>query len=132
MKANMAYVFVIILAGFFACSHSSRVQNSAFSDPRHPDALALKNMVFCECLERAVPLSREQKVSDGSKSGYFQLSNLGEDEIDSTVAFVQTYLDTAVYSSSTNTKLGMMKCIDLYNSNKLDNFVKNVTRPKIG
>jgi hypothetical protein len=128
MKANMAYVFIIILAAFFACSHSGKVRNLSKTETIHSDASALKNIAFCECIERSLPISKEQKQADGSKSGYFQLSNLGEEEIDTTIAFVQTYLDTVKYYSATNSNLGMMKCINLYNSNELESFVRNVLK----
>ncbi len=124
----MKNTHLLLLIALMIIQGCSIRKSNSIDKNNYPDALALKNIAFCNCVNRAVPLSDQQWHSDGSISGYVQLSEVGEKEIDTTMQFVQTYVDTAKYYSSTNSNLGLMKCINFYNSIELKNFVQKVLK----
>jgi hypothetical protein len=121
---------LLLLINLMIIQSCSIRKTNPINQNNYSDALALKNIALCSCVNRAVPLSDQQWHNDGSISVYVQLSEVGEKEIDTTMQFVQVYLDTAQYYSSTDSNLGLMKCINFYNSKELENFVQKVLKGK--
>ncbi len=92
--------------------------------PSEKDILAMKNFGLCLCLNKGIPLTKEQARQDGSVGAYFQLSTINEENIDSLYHYVESYLDTVIVSSSIGATLGIHSCIEMYNSPELDIYVK--------
>ena len=88
----------------------------------HEERLKLKNYAFCRCLQ----LTYEGDSlfnKDGSSSGYFETGAYNI-EVYSMVDSVSKVYSQKVYKSYGNYFLGIMKCLDFYNSNELKNLVK--------
>lgn len=88
-----------------------------------------RNYMFCVCLNL---INSQYDLNDfGSRDGstevYF-IDTLLVIDTEEAVDFAQTYLDSLkevnAYKSYNNNSLGVCKCLDLYNSKKLEEFVK--------
>ncbi len=86
-----------------------------------------KKLTLCLCLYEYIPLNDSIKRLDGSLAGYIQTNSLfGIDDLDKTRIFVSKYLNSIQINSKTNRSLSMMKCIELYESKELDDFVDSL------
>ena len=83
-----------------------------------------KKMAVCLCLYESIPLNDSIKRDDGSLAAYVQTNSLfGIDDFEETQLFISNYLDSVKYNSKTGRSLSVMKCLDLYDSIELNNFV---------
>jgi len=88
----------------------------------HEERLKLKNYAFCKCLQ-FIYEGDSLFNKDGSSSGYFETGAYNI-EVYSMVDSVSKVYSQKVYKSYGNYFLGIMKCLDFYNSNELKNLVK--------
>lgn len=97
-----------------------------------------KNFIFCNCINSVnrrygleIKDKENKKARDGSIEVYFINKDLTVD-LDSVSQFVKLYLDSLeinkLYNSYNNNSLGIAKCLDLYNSKKVEDFVRESFR----
>jgi hypothetical protein len=86
----------------------------------------LKNVAFCSCISAIYP-NDSMLRNDGSLSGYFQTGSYGSNTILKINDAAKNYVKSAdiKYNSIESKPLGMMKCLDWYNSKGLDSLVSN-------
>jgi len=86
-----------------------------------------KKLTLCLCLYEYIPLNDSIRRLDGSLAAYIQTNSLfGIDDLDKTRIFVSKYLNSIKIKSKTNRSLTIMKCIELYESEELDDFVDSL------
>jgi hypothetical protein len=96
------------------------------SDKIEKERVKLKNYAFCQCLRHVYIDQDSLFLIDGSIGGYFETGAYGlhvYDIIDS-VAFI--FSQKKYLSKDNKCKLGLMKCLDFYNSLYLDSLVKKL------
>jgi hypothetical protein len=86
----------------------------------------LRNVAFCSCISAAYPADSVLR-NDGSLSGYFQTGSYGTNTFLAINEAAMKYIKAAKnkYNSIDGQPLGMMKCLDWYNSKELDSLVRN-------
>jgi hypothetical protein len=88
--------------------------------------LKLKNYTFCYCLSLVYSEYDSLWIKDGSGGGYFETGAYGLAAYDSVGAAALSFLSRQVYSSKDGEFLGLMKCLDFYNSRELDELVRRL------
>ncbi len=89
--------------------------------------LQLKNYAFCQCLSNIYHEHKDLLINDGSVSAYFQNGKYqieAYDKIDS----MSRRVSKRIYKNIGNHNLGMMKCLDYYNSSELQKLVISLNR----
>ncbi len=114
----MRYLYLTL---FFVVSFSCRGQkiNTRKSN--------LKKFVLCQCIYNGVPEKSNLLKSDGSAAMYVQIGNYDIEYYEEAVEFVKNYLVKAEnrYNSKTKANLTIAKCINLYESKELEEFIEN-------
>jgi hypothetical protein len=82
------------------------------------------NLAFCECLGFIYKDLDSVWIRDGSIAAYFELSSYGLEVIDTIQVLAETF-SLKVYRSKDGELLGLMKCLDFYNSVELDSIVRS-------
>lgn len=106
------FLFSILLILVISCS-------AQLSEER----LTLKNYAFCKCLQNVYE-GDSIFILDGSSSGYFQIGAYNINVYDSIDSIAKIF-SLKEYKSYGNHPLGIMKCLDFYNSKQLELFVKS-------
>jgi len=88
------------------------------------ERLKLKNYALCECLFYVYKEYDSLWIRDGSTAGYFETSHYAIDVYE-TVRTRAEAVNREVYKSYDNSPLGLMKCLDFYNSRELDSLIKS-------
>jgi hypothetical protein len=126
MKASSLIILIII---FLGCARKNNVH------VEDPDIIIVnKNYVFCNCVFQANKRLGIEEIStnkqiklDGSSEVYF-IDKAFNVEPDAVIEFVSNYLDSMENSGSfksyNDNSLILAKCLDLYNSEKLNRFVR--------
>lgn len=86
------------------------------------ERMNLKKMAFCNCLYKEYP-KYDSVLKDGSAAGYFEISNHSIEVPDKINELLTTYFSERKYSSKENLNLGIMKCLDFYESKELEDFI---------
>lgn len=86
----------------------------------------LRNLGFCNCMNTIYP-DFEKAFPDGSGNGYFMLSNYGLEIMNISRLLAKDFIEKRGLYQSYNpkNKLGIMLCLDYYNSQELDHFIQN-------
>jgi hypothetical protein len=87
------------------------------------ERLKLKNAAFCECMHNSFPDSVFQ--NEGSQAGYVKFGTYSFKAYETVMKFAKEQARKN-YSSKNNRNLGMMKCLDFYNSKELDSLVRKL------
>jgi len=114
----------------FGCNQKNPPQ----SEIQENKLIVNKNYIFCGCLNnvnRRYNLQwknpENKSIVDGSIEVYFIKNNF-DVNMDSVDVFVNNYLDSLennnLFRSYNANSLGVAKCLELYNSKKLDIFLK--------
>jgi|WetSurMetagenome_2_1015567.scaffolds.fasta_scaffold443839_1 hypothetical protein len=85
--------------------------------------LKLKNYAFCYCLSLVYSEYDSLWIKDGSGGGYFETGAYSIDAYDSVRVAALSFLSRKIYCSKDGESLGVMKCLDFYNSTELDELV---------
>lgn len=88
--------------------------------------LKLRNLAFCECLGMVYKEYDSLWIKDGSTAGYFETGAYGLDAYDSVRAAALSFLSRKIYSSKDVESLGLIKCLDFYNSREFDELVRRL------
>lgn len=112
-------LFILFVTSFIGCDAQSKTDQNqkAISNER----LRLKNYAFCMCLNRTYP-KIDSITNDGSPAGYFELSAYGIPAFEVLDSLALVYSKKS-YKSKYNRNLGMMKCLDFYNSKELESTI---------
>jgi hypothetical protein len=126
INRNMKSLAILILLVLLVQSNFCVGQNSKSGLDKIIDKgrLKLKNFAFCACLSRSYPKD-STLFYDGTEAGYFELSAYGFsafNRIDS----LSTIASAVHYSSKHDRPLALMKCLDFYNSQGLDSFIRKL------
>src|ERR1043166_2436271 len=106
---KMLLLIFFILSGFISFSQKN------ISKDLTKRRLQLKNYAFCSCIYNVDTTKRQTMVDDGSMSGYFEISDY-EFEAYNILDILAKKYASKKYSSKFNKPLGLMKCLDFYNS----------------
>jgi len=87
------------------------------------ERLKLKNAAFCECMYNSFPDTVFE--NEGSQAGYVELGRYSFKAYETIIEFAKEQSQKN-YSSKNNRNLGMMKCLDFYNSKELDSLVRKL------
>lgn len=79
-------------------------------------------MAFCSCLHKEYP-KYDSLLKDGSAAGFFEKSNHSVDVIYKIKELLIVYFSEKQYQSKHNMNLGIMKCLDFYESKELEEFI---------
>ena len=116
----MKYLLVLVL--IIVASESS-CQSAKVSDEIVTKRIQLKNYAMCKCIQHSSPEGNALVASDGSSAGYFEIGSYSIE----TYAAVDSLSNVAAMEktvSKYNRPLSLMKCLDFYNSQKLDAFIR--------
>lgn len=96
--------------------------------------LKLKDYAFCQCLWHTMQENTHIKedsllltkyfIQDGSASAYFLTSRYSLDTYEAIDSIAEIY-SRKIYKSHEGETLGIMKCLDFYNSYELDRIIKS-------
>jgi len=112
-------LLILFVTSFVGCDAQSKTgQNRKAVDI---ERLRLKNYAFCMCLNRTYP-KIDSITNDGSPAGYFELSAYGIPAFEVIDSLAVAY-SRKPYKSKYNRNLGMMKCLDFYNSKELESAI---------
>lgn len=113
---NKIYLFSCLL--FLSVGCSAQSSNEKLSEEK----LKLKNYAFCKCLQNVYD-GDSLFIKDGSSSGYFETGAYYIDVYDSVDSIAKIF-SLKVYKSYGNYSLGIMKCLDFYNSKELEELIE--------
>ena len=114
---NKNYLFLFLL--FLSVGCSAQLPKEKLSEER----LKLKNYAFCKCLQNVYE-GDTLFIQDGSSSGYFETGAYNINVYDSVDSIAKIF-SLKVYKSYGNYSLGIMKCLDFYNSKELDELIRS-------
>lgn len=120
------YLWILVPVSFLFLLFSSLTKKEEFN-PRQVEVN--KNYMFCSCMaEISLRYHDTCGVMDGSNGVYF-IDDFLVIDIEESMSFVKSYLDSldkvdAYRSYREGNSLGIAKCLDMYNSERLDKFVK--------
>jgi hypothetical protein len=89
----------------------------------------LKNWALSRCLGRVATDVKSRADAYATASAYLEFGHQGMEEYDAISTLVEKYVSKP-YGGSIESAFNTMKCIDLFHSKELDQFVNKVTRPK--
>ena len=89
----------------------------------------LKDWALSRCLGRVATDTKSRDDAYATASAYLEFGKQGAEEYDAITALVEKYASKH-YGGSIKSDFNTMKCIDLFQSKELDQFVNKVTRPK--
>ncbi|HNX44314.1 MAG TPA: T6SS amidase immunity protein Tai4 family protein [Bacteroidales bacterium] len=118
MKKNCLFTLCLLLS----CICSAQQNDTPHKEKLSQERLKLKNFAFCQCLQH-VYKNDSVLIIDGSSSGYFETGAYGIDAYN-TIDSVANIYSLKVYKSKEGHPLGIMKCLDFYNSNELDKLIQ--------
>jgi len=121
-------LFIIIIALAFGFISNSLINIHEGKNQSEVQLEVNKNYMFCVGMAYInIEYQNKCSVIDGSSEVYF-INDLLVVDGDEGRAFVKEYLDSLkqinAFKSYNNNSLGIAKCLDMYNSKKLDDFVK--------
>lgn len=122
----MKYLLFIILS-FILLSCNAQEKNEIVDVEKSN----FKKYVLCQCIYKGVPIKDALLRTEGSSAMYVQMGNYDIEHYEKAVDFVYEYLKKAKekYKSKVNANLTIAKCIDLYESKELDDFIKDLKEP---
>jgi len=117
----------------FSCGASaqSKPSTEAQSSPidTYSQKTLLKDWALSRCLARIATDDKFRDDAYVTASAYLQFGEQGKEEYDTITALVEKYVSKH-YSGSIKSDFNTMKCIDLFQSAELNQYVNKVTRPK--
>jgi hypothetical protein len=131
INSNKKSTMRIALTIFFVASFSfASCQNKAniFSEDQNKieaERLKLKNVAFCTCLYKSFPQKDSVFANEGSAAAYLELGAHSLDAYNKVMDAATRY-SIIQYQSKYNRDLSIMKCLDFYNSNQLDDLIKSL------
>jgi hypothetical protein len=117
--STLSMLFVIMT---FSCSYPQSKKNETTIEN---ERLQLRNYALCKCLKYCLPNGDSLMIKDGSVAGYFEKGVYSID-VYSKIDSVTKITALKHYPSKSGKNLGLMKCIDFYNSKELIDLVRSL------
>lgn len=122
----MKKIYFILILILLSLDSFAQLNNKASEEKLAKERLYLRNYAFCQCLWYTY--KREDSllfIKDGSSGGYFQIGayNINAYEIIDSIARIYSQ---KVYESYEGETLGIMKCLDFYNSKELNELINKL------
>jgi hypothetical protein len=118
----------MVLLFALTCTVSSDMAQDIAPEQLTVARLKLQNYAFCECMGFVYKEYDSLWINDGSAAGYFETGAHDLDAYDSIREGARTFLSRKLYRSYENKALGIMKCLDFYNSSELDSLIKRLDK----
>ena len=118
MKSRLSIVLLMVLS--FGCQEPASEENARLENAR----LELRKYAFSGCMHMKYP-SFDSLMNDGSSAGYFELSDYNLFAFEKVDSLVQT-LKGQRLASKHNKELGMMSCLNFYESEDLKSFINGL------
>lgn len=115
----------IIMVFMALCLSASGFGQGLTPEELAAERLKLKNYAFCECLGFVYKEYDSLWIRDGSTAGYFETSDYAIEVYDTLRSRAEAF-SRKVYKSYNNSPLGLMKCLDFYNSTELDSLLRSL------
>jgi hypothetical protein len=130
MKRHLLVNCLLLVLIANSCKNSKSLVKSGSSFSTEKDSLIskqralLKKYALCKCLMQDFPKD-STLINDGSLMAYIELGSYSNKAYDTVDVFVSKGF-IGKYVSKQNSKLYLMKCIDMYNSAELNELVRNL------
>jgi hypothetical protein len=111
--------FVLLFLLFSYCSEKAKPVDES-------EVYKIKGLAFSQCINEVYP-GFEDRYNDGSASGFFQTSNVSIDDLPK-IDSLATRHSKKEFLSATKSNLGLMRCLELYNSQELEEFAIKVSK----
>lgn len=124
----MRNLYLIIFSFvFFGCCSAQKMKKNERSDKGD-----FKKFILCQCLYNGIPIRNELLRAEGSAGMYVQKGSYDVEYYEKAIDFIKDYLgkSKSKYKSKTGANLTIAKCIDLYESEELEDFIKSLTNDK--
>lgn len=123
MESKIKLIFVIlILITINSCNGQvDKVKNNK------EEIVKVKKYILCNCLYETFLEKEKIREQEGSSSHYFQISKLSLEVFTYSLDFLKNYLkktEKKYINFYEKSNIGMVRCIDLYESKELDEFIK--------
>jgi hypothetical protein len=131
MRLAITFVFSILVA---LCQNAPAQASPPMQGRTNPiytysQKTLLKNWALSRCLGRVATDEKSRSDAYATASAYLEFGHQGKEEYDGISVLVEKYVSTP-YGGSIESNFNTMKCIDLFHSKELDQFVNKVTRPR--
>jgi hypothetical protein len=91
--------------------------------------ILLKNWALSRCLGQVYSDAKAKEDAYATASAYLEFGHQSIEAYDALTTVVNKYA-TAKFSGSVSSEFNTMKCIDLFNSNELDDLASKFSNPK--
>ena len=113
----------------FLCTLTKSFSQDTTEVVRDYTETALRDYAFCKCLEHSqdsVALKSFLHDKDGSAAGYFEVLPIGYDDFFMLDSLASAKPREVIYQSKYNSTLTLMKCLDFYNGQELQDSVRAI------
>ena len=113
----------------FLCTLTNSYSQDTTEVVRDYTETALRDYAFCKCLEHSpdsVALKSFLHDKDGSAAGYFEVLPIGYDDFFMLDSLASAKPREVFYPSKYNSTLTLMKCLDFYNGQELQDSVRAI------
>ena len=118
MKSRLSIVLLMVLS--FGCQEPASEENARLEHAR----LELRKYAFSGCMHMSYP-TFDSLMNDGSSAGYFELSDYNLFAFEKVDSLVQT-LKGQKLASKYDKELGIMSCLNFYESEDLKSFINDL------
>lgn len=112
------YLFISVLVAMLVKTSQSNADVQT-----RPMIENYKNLAYCLCLDKFYP-EYDSLLNDGSAEGFFQVSDMSISNVEKLDSLSAMYAKKK-YSSWRGAELGIMRCLDFYNSKELKDFIES-------
>ena len=131
MGSKINLLSTILLFTIFSCVGC--LGQTKEDKKENKELINVKKFVFCNCLYETLPEKEKIKTEEGSSSHFLQSSNLPLEVFTESLDFLKKYLkntekDYINFYEKPN--VGIVRCLDFYESKELDSFIKKVISEK--
>jgi hypothetical protein len=127
MKAGLLFAAILVAINGYA--QDTLPKNYLQDTATISERLKLKNNAFCSCLNKVYP-GLDDKLNDGSAAAYFETSAYGLEAFERVDSLAASFAAKPV-KSKYDRKLGILKCLDFYNSQELEDLVNEIVTDKV-
>jgi hypothetical protein len=125
----MRLVIVISCSILLGMTQNALAQGQTYPVYTYSQKTLLKDWALSRCLGRVAADAKSRDDAYATASAYLEFGKQGAEEYDAITALVEKYVSKP-YGGSIKSDFNTMKCIDLFQSKELDQFVNKVTRSK--
>ncbi|WP_223148953.1 T6SS amidase immunity protein Tai4 family protein [Aquimarina sp. RZ0] len=118
-------LLLLTLSFFIGCKAQKQSTSNNYQEIKD-----FKKYVLFQCLYKGIPVKDSLLRAEGSAAMYVQKGSYDIEYYEKAVDFINDYLIRSEdkYNSKTGANLTMIKCIDLYESEELNEFIKSLEK----